>query len=575
MSVVLSEHLPLLASAPDGIQKLRGLILELAVRGMLVPQDPDDEPASELLKRIAQERARLEAAGVFKKAKLLSPASDDELPFALPSNWAWTNLATIALINPRNAADDSIESSFVPMAMIGNRFEGSHQQELRKWGEVKQGFTHFAEGDVGVAKITPCFENSKACVFAGLKNGIGAGTTELHIVRPIGQTLAPRYALAYLKAPMFLLTGETKMTGTAGQKRLPKDFLEANPFPLPPLAEQHRIVAKVDELMALCDRLEAEQADATSAHARLVESLLGTLTQSTDAADLTANWQRLAEHFDTLFSTEASIEALKQTVLQLAVMGKLVPQNPADEPANELLKRIAGERARLEAEGVCKKSKGVAPVAQDDRPFDLPDSWSWIRLGHVVIESGAGWSPSCEQRPREGHEWGVLKVSAVSWGAFAPEQNKALPANLEPRPEHEVVVGDFLVSRANTAELVARSVVVEDCPRYLMLSDKIVRLKLSKLIDGRFINFSNSCEQARKYYAAVAGGTSASMKNVSREQILNLVIPLPPLAEQHRIVAKVNELTALCDRLKADLAESHTRQARLSSVLIESALQAA
>ena len=212
---------------------------------------------------------------------------------------------------------------------------------------------------------------------------------------------------------------------------------------------------------------------------------------------------------------------------------------------------------------------------QDDRPFYLPDSWTWIRLGHVVIESGAGWSPSCEQRPREGDEWGVLKVSAVSWGDFDPGQNKALPPNLEPRPEHEVFAGDFLVSRANTAELVARSVIVEECPRNLMLSDKIVRLKLSKFVNGRFINLANSCEQARSYYVTVAGGTSASMKNVSREQILNLLTPLPPLAEQHRIVAKVDELMALCDRLKADVATARQHQATLADTLIETALEAA
>ncbi|MBK8890944.1 MAG: restriction endonuclease subunit S [Dechloromonas sp.] len=137
--------------------------------------------------------------------------------------------------------------------------------------------------------------------------------------------------------------------------------------PVPPLAEQHRIVAKVDELMALCDRLEAEQTDAGAAHARLVATLLGTLTQSADAAELAANWQRLAEHFDTLFTTEASLDALKQTILQLAVMGKLVPQDPNDEPASELLKRIAKERARLEAEGTGKKSKAT-PLVGEEKP---------------------------------------------------------------------------------------------------------------------------------------------------------------------------------------------------------------
>lgn len=573
MSVVLSEHLPLLASAPDGIQKLRGLILELAVRGKLVPQNPNDEPASELLKRIAQERARLEAAGVFKKAKLLSPASDDELPFALPSNWAWTNLATIALINPRNAADDSIESSFVPMAMIGNRFEGSHQQELRKWGEVKQGFTHFAEGDVGVAKITPCFENSKACVFAGLKNGIGAGTTELHIVRPIGQTLAPRYALAYLKAPMFLLTGETKMTGTAGQKRLPKDFLEANPFPLPPLAEQHRIVAKVDELMALCDRLEAEQADATSAHARLVESLLGTLTQSTDAADLTANWQRLAEHFDTLFSTEASIEALKQTVLQLAVMGKLVPQNPADEPANELLKRIAGERARLEAEGICKKFKAMPSVGNDERPFEVPEGWIWERVGNYVIQTDYGLS---EKTFAATDGVPVLKMGDIQGGNVVLGGQKAVPPTTEGLPYLFLEPDDLLYNRTNSAELVGKTGIFRGPAQQYSFASYLIRIRCANgMVSPTFLNFAMNAPMFRETEIVPHLKQQCGQANVNGTILRSMRIPVPPAAEQHRIVAKVDELMAICERLKADLGTARQRQATLAETLIESALEAA
>src|SRR5690606_5863126 len=233
-----------------GIKKLRELILELAVRGKLVPQDPEDEPASELLKRIQAEKARLVKEGKIKKEKALTEIGEEEKPFQLPQSWEWTTLPTVSFVNPRNSADDNVEVSFVPMTLIGTSFSGAHDQEIRQWAEVKQGFTHFAEGDIGVAKITPCFENSKACVFSNLLNGLGAGTTELHIVRPVSGTLDPRYVLAYLKSPQFLLVGETKMTGTAGQKRLPKDFVEANPFPLPPLAEQHRIVAKVDEFMA-------------------------------------------------------------------------------------------------------------------------------------------------------------------------------------------------------------------------------------------------------------------------------------------------------------------------------------
>lgn len=572
MSVVLSEHLPLLASAPSGIQKLRGLVLELAVRGKLVPQDPSDEPASELLKRIAKERARLEAGGACKKSKLIPAVGKDEQPFTLPDGWVWSRLLAISLINPRNSADDSLVASFVPMAMIGTSFDGRHSQEHRKWAEIKQGFTHFAEGDIGVAKITPCFENSKACVLENLQNGIGAGTTELHIVRPISSTLVPRFVLAYLKAPMFLLVGETRMTGTAGQKRLPKDFLELNPFPLPPLAEQHRIVAKVDELMALCDRLEQEVGAGGTAHAKLVETLLGTLTQSTDADDLAANWQRLAEHFDTLFTTEASLDALKQTVLQLAVMGKLVPQDPSDEPASELLKRIAKERAKLEAEGKIKKLKPLPPVGRDEQLFALPNGWQWTRFSTYALEVSTG--PFGSMLHKSDYVSGgipLVNPSHMIGGRIVPESNVAVS---EPKAtelsSYRLRVGDIVMARRG--EVGRTALVTENEEGWLCGTGSFV-VRLAPKVSQPYVVMLFRSASVRRYLGAESVGIT--MVNLNHGILNCMPMALPPIAEQHRIVAKVDELMALCDRLKADLAESRTRQDRLATTLIETALKAA
>lgn len=176
-----------------------------------------------------------------------------------------------------------------------------------------------------------------------------------------------------------------KAHGGVGLQHVTKGKLEALTLVLPPLAEQRRIVAKVDELMALCDRLEARQADADSAHAQLVQALLDSLTQARDAEDFAQSWQRLAEHFHTLFTTESSIDALKQTLLQLAVMGKLVPQAPSDEPASELLKRIAEEKARLMAGGQIKKQKKLLKdIGSADQKFELPPGWEAARLSDVV-----------------------------------------------------------------------------------------------------------------------------------------------------------------------------------------------
>ncbi|MHB1292129.1 MAG: restriction endonuclease subunit S [Sulfuricella sp.] len=270
----ITKHFGELYTVRENVTELRKAILQLAVMGKLVPQNPNDPPASKLLKEIEAEKKRLVKEGKIKAPKPLPEIQPEEVPYALPQGWQWTTLAEVGLINPRNVAQDSTSVSFVPMTLIGKDLKGSHQQEERIWADVKQGFTHFAEGDIGVAKITPCFENSKACVFSGLINGLGAGTTELHIVRPVEEKIASRFVLAYLKSPQFLLIGETKMTGTAGQKRLPKEFIETNPLPLPPLPEQHRIVAKIDQLMSLCDTLEQQIAAATSKQTALLDAVM-------------------------------------------------------------------------------------------------------------------------------------------------------------------------------------------------------------------------------------------------------------------------------------------------------------
>lgn len=229
-------------------------ILQAAVRGALVPQSIHDEPASELLKRIQEEKSRLIEAGKLKKEKPLPPISEEEKPYDLPNGWEWCRLGEVCLINPRNQLPDDREVSFIPMALISNSYFGGHHQEIRVWGKVKSGFTHFAENDIVLAKITPCFQNGKSCIVKNLKNGFGAGTTELHVLRCL--QISPKYLLNFLKNPEFLRDGEKNMTGTAGQQRVPTNYIKNILFPLPPLAEQQRIVAKVDELMTLCEQLK-------------------------------------------------------------------------------------------------------------------------------------------------------------------------------------------------------------------------------------------------------------------------------------------------------------------------------
>ena len=270
----ISDNFDLLYDAPESVGQLRQAILQLAVQGKLVAQDPGDEPAAVLLEKIIIAREKLVKKKQIKKM-LFYPLDNEKIPYKLPKNWILTNLANVGIINPRNTSEDEKEVSFIPMTLISEYYKKPIKSEKRQWGEIKNGFTHFAENDVVMAKITPCFQNGKSAVMHNLINGLGAGTTELHVFRPLlNDSINPEYVLLYLKSPQFFKDGIEKMTGTAGHKRVPKEYFAGNPFPLPPYNEQKRIVAKVDQLMALCNELEAWLAQAQTDGGKLMEAVV-------------------------------------------------------------------------------------------------------------------------------------------------------------------------------------------------------------------------------------------------------------------------------------------------------------
>ncbi|HCH6571075.1 TPA: restriction endonuclease subunit S, partial [Vibrio parahaemolyticus] len=366
-----------------GVKKLRELILELAVRGKLVPQDPNDEPASVLLERISVEKAKLVKEKKIKKQKDLPAISDDELPYLIPENWEWCRLDDICF---------GITSGSTPPKSSFNESEGIPYLKVYNIRDQKVDFDYkpqFVDIECHLTKL------KRSCLYPGdvIMNIVGPPLGKVAIIsndypewncnqaitffRPI-ETSLNTYIYTYLRAGTFLKAID--LIGTAGQDNISVTKSRSILLPTPPLKEQHRIVAKVDELMALCDQLEQQTESSIEAHQVLLTTLLDTLTNSADADELMQNWARISEHFDTLFTTEESIDQLKQTILQLAVMGKLVPQDPTDEPAAELLKRIAEEKAQLVKEKKIKKQKALPPISEDEKPFELPSSWEWCRL---------------------------------------------------------------------------------------------------------------------------------------------------------------------------------------------------
>ncbi|MFT6910112.1 MAG: type I restriction enzyme S subunit, partial [Oleiphilaceae bacterium] len=371
------------------------------------------------------------------------------------------------------------------------------------------------------------------------------------------------FLLTLLKAyrPKFIGMG----TGGA-QPNISREKIIATVISLPPLAEQHRIVAKVDELMALCDQLEAQTEASVDAHKTLVEVLLATLTDAKDADELNDNWQTISQHFDVLFTTQASIDQLKQTILQLAVMGKLVKQDPFDEPASKLLERIATEKQQLIKDGKIKKQKPLPPITDEEKPFELPNGWEWSKCLDICMKITDG-EHATPKRSDSGHY--LLSARNVTNEGILLHDVDFVPTEefVRIRKRCDPNIGDILISCSGS---VGRVALVDRNDAYSMVrsaamirpdSDNLEKEYLALMLRSPYLqiqmkNRSKQSAQANLFLGAIS----------------NLVSIIPPLAEQYRIVAKVAELMDLCDSLKANLNQAQTTQLHLADAVVEKAL---
>ncbi|WP_461606763.1 restriction endonuclease subunit S [Aeromonas rivipollensis] len=547
-----------------GIKKLRELILELAVRGKLVPQDPSDEPASVLLARIAAEKARLVKEGKIKKPKALPEIGEEEKPFELPEGWEWVKLGGIGYDHGQKTPDSSFtyidvgainkDIGFVDSATIVAASDApSRARKIVKLGTVI--YSTIRPYLLNIAVIDEDFSPEPIA------------STAFAIIHPFNGVLS-RYVYRYLRSPCFVSYVESVQTGIAYPAINDKQFFNGI-IPLPPTEEQHRIVAKVDELMALCDQLEQRRELQLVAHQMLVETLLATLTDSADADELAQNWARLSTHFDTLFTTEASIDALKQTTLQLAVMGKLVPQDPIDEPASVLLERIAAEKAQLVKENKIKKEKPLPAITEDEKPFELPVGWTWCRIiscmdslrdisyGIIKLEA----EPDVDGIP-------TLRCSDVKPGYIDLTNVRYVSAEVEaPYARTRLKGGEVLVNIRGT--LGGVSLVPEELTGF-NIAREVAMLPLHSKISGEYL--VNVIISPFFWGMIESNLKGIAYKGLNLNTLRDFVIPLPPLEEQHRIVGKVDELVVLCGQLKSRLQTSQQTQLALAEALVEGAL---
>ena len=516
-------------------QQLKNSILQMAVQGKLVPQDPNDEPASVLLERIRAEKEQLIKEGKIKKEKnpsIIFRGADnlpyekvgknkpvciaDEVPFDIPESWEWTRIGNVFQINPRNNLPDELETGFVPMALLSDGFCSRHSYEPKKWKDIKNGFTHFANNDIVIAKITPCFQNRKSAVVTGLPNGFGAGTTELHVLRDNTKELFMPYFLLICKTQAFIQNGVKNFSGTAGQQRIGKDFISKYLIPVPPVSEQERIVQRL----------------------HLLEPLLISYENA----------------YDSIVNQQKNFPAqLKRSILQYAVQGKLVSQNPADEPAAILLEHIRAEKEKLIKSGKIKRDKhesfifrrdnsyyekvnGIERCIDDEIPFEIPASWAWTRLFSLCsnITDGEHKTP---RRTAEYVGYYLLSARNIRDGHLSLEDVDYVDGK-----EYSLISkrcnpkrNNILISCSGS---IGRVCLVPDDGNYVMVRSAAVAVPI--LVHSKYLMYALQSEIVQKQIKSKI--KQAVQANLFQGEIRNLIIPVPPFDEQQRIVRKLDYL---------------------------------
>ena len=536
---MLLSNLDLLATAPGGVARLRELILTLAVQGKLVPQDPADEPASVLLQKIRAEKDRLIAEGKSKRDKPLAAIAEEEKPFGLPQGWEWVRFGDASI---------NRDGERIPVSSSDRENRAKTYDYYGASGVIDKidGFlfdkTLLLIGEDGANLI------NRSTPIAFLAHGKYWVNNHAHVI----DTTHPEL-MTYLALFINAISLEPYVTGTA-QPKMNQAKLNSIVIALPPLPEQSRIVTRVEELMRLCDALEAKGQLEAAQHAQLVSTLLGALTASATPEELAEHWQRVARHFDLLGGRPEAIDALEQTLLQLAVRGLLVPQDPTDEPASVLLQRIRAEKDRLIATGQIKRDKPLPPIAEDEPLFTLPRGWEWVRFGQIANIASNLVSPALHAK-----KWQVAPDCIEKATGRLLHRRTVAQAEII-SPNHLFKPGQILYSKIRPS--LSKAVLVDfeglcSADMYPIESPLDSEYLLMYILSQPFLEQVSIAENRVK------------MPKLNQEALVAITVALPPLPEQSRIVTRVTALRRLCADLRQRLAERQSVQARLAEALVQ------
>jgi type I restriction enzyme S subunit len=548
-----------ISEAPDAIARLRRFILDLAVRGKLVEQDPEDEPAAELLAAISSESQQVKGR---RKASTHSAGQVSDGPFGVPSSWEWTQLGAIgdwgSGSTPSRGRNDyygGATSWFKSGELNDNKCLRESDEKITHLALEQCSFRLNSPGDVLIAMY-------------GATIGKLAILGEEAVTNQAVCACTPCWGVDTEYLYLFLLAqrDEFRLASEGGaQPNISKVKIVNTLIPLPPLAEQHRIVAKVDELMALCDQLEAARQQREQGRECLVAATLQRLNQpAEDPASFRKDASFALQVLPSLTSTPAQIKQLRQTILNLAVRGKLVEQDPEDEPAEVLIERI------LSHPWLKKRAKPQPAFADKGKTvmrIPIPDSWTWTTIESLLP-------------PNETVTYGILKPVWVESGVptvrVTEMKTGAIDVGRLPRCDQSradkfqkttLKEGDLLISKDGT---IGKTAFVPAALTGGNITQHVLRLPLSSLLSKEYIRLSIDSPWCQTYMSGETKGVALQGVNVG--DFRKMPIPLPPLAEQHRIVAKVDELMALCDQLEQQLSQADQQRRRLLEAVLAEAL---
>jgi type I restriction enzyme S subunit len=548
----LLEHFDRVGDAPNAIVRLRQAILKLAVRGKLLPQKPRDcwpEKSLELVRERLEAKAEKTSRLQWKRS---DPLESDEYPADIPSGWMPARINDSGLyINGMAFKPSDWKKSGLPIVRIQNLTDRSKEFNYAQGTFPDEVLVR--DGDILV---------SWSATLEAFIWSRGAGVLNQHIFRvlPNEELTTTRFLHLLLRNAIQIMAQSEHAHGLAMMHINRAPFL-AHVLLIPPVAEQERIVSKFDELMAFCDRLETARAEREATRDRLSAASLARLN-APDPEAFQADAHFVLDALPALTTRPDQIKQLRQTILNLAVRGKLVPQVAGDEPASELLKRIA------KAKGGARRP--VAVIDPEGEPYPLPETWKWATLDQLIVsgpQNGISPKPTTrEDAPK------AITLTATTSGAFNPNYFKHVEANIAPDSDFWLKDGDLLFQRGNTREYVGIAAVYQGPPNRFLFPDLIMKVRVSALLSLQFVHLASVSPPARAFLSTNASGAQATMPKINQTTLVSLPIPLPPLAEQHRIVAMVDELMALCDRLEASLSTGNDTCRRLLDALLAEAL---